>query len=855
MKPAARRALARRDFRRYFRNPTGYVFITLFILLSAAAAFWRPRFFLDNLATLDQLNEVFPYVLVLFVAALTMGVWADERRQGTDELILTLPARDVDIVAGKYIASVGVYTVALVVSLSHLAVLSWLGRPDVGLIAANYLGYWLAGAALIAVGMTGSMMTPNTTIAFILAAVLCSVPVLSGSMAGPFGDFASGVISGAAIAYFTSLAVVFLYVNVVLLGRRHWPERDGRMSLAAHYAVRAASLAVALAALTLTADRLGILRVDATAARLHSLSAETRRLVAALPADRPVSVHAFVSPDMPPEYVQQRESVLNTLREIQAFAGPKLDVRIEQTTPYSDQARRARERFGIVPQLVADLSSTATDRVAVFLGVAFTSGPDEQVIPFFERGLSAEYELTRAIRVVSRSGRKRLGVIDTDAKAAGGVDFDSGRTRLPWAIVSELRRQYEVVTIAPYGPIRERLDAMLVLLPSTLLQRELDHVFDAIRGGLPAVVVVDPVPALDMRLAPAAHMAMRMDPYAENQAVARKNVGDVLKALSSIGVDWPAARVAWDRYRPRPDTAQFPPEVVFVAAGSGNPSALNRRHPVTAGLRNLTLPYPGYLSAASGTDGVTFEPLVQTGPQSGTASYFQVVQPGPSGPMLNVNLPHSPEGKPLTLAAHVRSKSINAIVVADLDFISDQVFAARAGDAEADVGDNVAFLVNAIDVLAGDDSLVALRSRRVRYPTLERVEAQTRIYIDRRQRDDVQAAAEAQAAIDGAQRAFDQRLQEINTRTDLDPQARRILARNVEETEKRKLDVLRANIELAKNAKIQASREAMEANIRTIQRNIRAIAVLAPPVPMLLLGWFVFVRQRRRERSRSAKPA
>ena len=153
-----------------------------------------------------------------------------------------------------------------------------------------------------------------------------------------------------------------------------------------------------------------------------------------------------------------------------------------------------------------------------------------------------------------------------------------------------------------------------------------------------------------------------------------------------------------------------------------------------------------------------------------------------------------------------------------------------------------------MDVLVNDESFIRLRKRRVRHRTLETVENRTREFFAKRAEDEQQAELEAQAAMRQAQERLDQKVAEVQQRSDLDAQTKQIMARNLQEVENRRFEAMKVNINSEKDAKVQRSREDMEAQVRSIESNIKSLAGLLPPIPVFVMGIAIFMRRRRREK-------
>lgn len=840
-------AVFKREFLGYFGSPTGYVFITLFVFLSAVAAFWQERFFLNNLANLDQLNAWFPYLLVFLAPSITMTLWAEERKQGTEELILTLPAGDAEILLGKYLAALGIYTVALLFSLSHVVVLFWLGSPDLGLLASTYLGYWLMGAALLPLGLLASQITENLTVAFILGAVFCGIPVflrhagaiLQGraqriaeqlSAAEQFRDLSSGLVTTSAVAYFVGLAVAVLYVNIVLVGRRRW-----RVNLTPHIWARALALLVCVAALTVMATRAGA-RVDVTSEQIHSLAPDTAKLLRGLDSKKPVFIQAYLSPEVPRAYLPVRNALSATLREFAAVARDRVNVRIVETVKYSPEAREARERYGINPFRVPVTEESAAGSNEIFLGLVFSCAGEEFVIPQFDRGLPVEYELMRSVRVVSRTSRKKVGILQSGAQLFGGFDFQRRAQTNEWSIVGELRKQYEVSQVSADADYPADLNVLIAVLPHTLTAPQLQRLADYVKQGKPALVLLDPMPAFNLSLSPQSSDASPnpMQPAAPQTST----VTDVRPLLDALGVEWDKNRVAWDTYNPHPQLRSLPPEIVFVPQ-----SGFSKNEEIVSGLQEVVLLYPGVLKPRGDAP---FKPLLQTGTNAGTLRWDQLVQRTMFGTAMVQGMPHNPSNQSYVVAAKTKS----AIVAADADLLGEEFFEIRKRGVENLNLDNVTFVLNAIDDLAGERSFISLRKRRPRHRTLEAVEARTRTFEQKRDQDAQTAAATAERRLQEAQARLNAAVAAVDARTDLDEQAKQIMISNLQTAENRRLQVARANIEDERQRALENARAAMEGSIRGIQSTIKLLAVVLPPIPAFVLFLIMSVRKLARERSR-----
>ena len=230
----------RREFASYFAAPLAYVFIVIFLVLAGVLTFFGGSFFERGQDDLRSFFNFHPWLYLVLIPALSMRLWAEERKSGTIELFLTLPIRMIEAVIGKFLAAWCFAGIALALTFPFWLTVNYLGHPDNGVILASYLGSFLMAGAFLAIGACVSAATKNQVIAFVITAALAFVltvsgtPVLLGMMQGwapepliravaamsfigHFTAIGRGVLDLRDVAYFASIIVAFLCANAIVV--------------------------------------------------------------------------------------------------------------------------------------------------------------------------------------------------------------------------------------------------------------------------------------------------------------------------------------------------------------------------------------------------------------------------------------------------------------------------------------------------------------------------------------------------------------------------------------------------------------------------------------------------------------
>ena len=239
-------ALFKRELKSYFATPVAYVFIVIFLLMMGTFTFYLGGFFERGQADLSGFFNYHPWLYLFLVPAISMRLWAEERKSGSIELLMTLPITAWQAVLGKFLAAWAFIGIALFLTFPIWITVNYLGEPDNGAILAAYIGSFMMAGSFLAIGSCLSAVTRNQVIAFVITVVVCFGFLLAGfplvldmfsgwapqaltdgiaslSFLTHFSSIKKGVIDFRDLVYFVLLTVTFLYANTIIL---QWKQAD-----------------------------------------------------------------------------------------------------------------------------------------------------------------------------------------------------------------------------------------------------------------------------------------------------------------------------------------------------------------------------------------------------------------------------------------------------------------------------------------------------------------------------------------------------------------------------------------------------------------------------------------------------
>ena len=733
------KAVFKREFKAYFDSPVAYVFLTGFLVLIGFLTFGVTMFYERRQADLTPFFFWHPWVYLLLVPAATMGLWADERRNGTAEMLLTLPMTVTEALVGKFLAAWAFLGIALAATCPVAFTAAYLGSPDWGVILAGYLGSFLMAGAAAAVGVFASTLSRSSVVGFVVSLAMLLLlmiigfdPVI-GAVAGwgvptaitdafaglsllkHFESVRRGVVDCADLGYYAGVIVFMIAAaKTVTDGRRG--ASKGLVGLAV-IAVIAIAGDVVLANLPL--------RHDFTAEKLYTLSDGSKAVLSQL--DEDVTFKYYVSSsaaEMPMALKTYAQTVENLMKEYERASGGRLVLEMYDPKPDSD-AEEWAQRYGIEPQTVNPMGSP------VYFGVTAVCGDREETLGVLSPRTqeTLEYDLTRLVTRVAWPDRPVVGVMTSLkgvlAEKAHPYAMQMGqRPAQGWAAFSELAKDYEVVPVATDAEkIDDNVKTLVVMHAKDLSDKTLYAIDQFVLRGGKLVACVDAFSLKDM-------LAQR-----EQQQNLMMGGADPSSSLGKLfdawGVKFDTAKLVCDlsastKLNNGQGGAEDNPAFLTLSAKNFDQGDM-----IVRGLSNVLVPFAGSLEFEKKEMDLAFTPVVKTSDENScTIDKASMMYGGGLSDMV-------PDGKGRVLAARIDgtfktafpkgpdgtndvSKALaegknTVLVFADSDFLADD-FSVRMmrtpfGNIPQLISDNLTLFSNVIEQFAGREELIGVRSR------------------------------------------------------------------------------------------------------------------------------------------------
>jgi ABC-2 type transport system permease protein len=343
--------------------------------------------------------------------------------------------------------------------------------------------------------------------------------------------------------------------------------------------------------------------------------------------------------------------------------------------------------------------------------------------------------------------------------------------------------------------------------------------------------------------------------------------GNINELWAALGVTFNDREVIWQDYNPYPKLVERFPEFIFIGKGSGAEEPFAGSNPVTGGLQQLLALFAGSISPAPNAT-TRFEPLIETGRRTGVVAFDDLMQRSFLGSSINPNRRQRQTGQTYVLAAHITGSApattappatspaaqpaINVILVSDIDVLYSVFFNLRTRERDKQDPlnlnlDNVTFVLNALDYLAGDDRFIDIRKRRPAYRTLSAVESRTEAARQKANDEREKYLNQFNEARDSEQKKLDQKIEELKARQGIDQMQMMQEVGTAQQAGQNRLNAQIEQMEKERDSQLDRIERDLSLNVRSVQNKYKLAAILFPPIPPLLVGAWMFYRRRNME--------